>query len=228
MLRFRFRFALSALLLAASVQAHDFSGGNMTIDHPWSRPTAEGMPMGVAYFTLTNRGKAEDALTAAETPVAARVEFHQTQLTDGMARMRPLTQIAIGPGKTVKVEPGGIHLMLVDLNRALEAGDSIPMTLTFRIAGKVEVQLKVESRDVAGLENEMTRTLGTVTVVARRPSTLPIGLPTTVEGITAATLARSVNAIDSEDALKYFPSLNVRKRYTGDFDHAVLASRAPG
>jgi iron complex outermembrane receptor protein len=224
----RFRFALPALLLAASLQAHDFSAGSITIGHPWSRPTASGMPMGVAYFTLTNRGKTEDALTAAETPVAARVEFHQTQLTDGIARMRPLTQIVIAPGKTVKVEPGGIHIMLVELNRALEAGDSIPMTLTFRIAGKVEVRIKVESRDVAGLENEMTRTLGTVTVVARRPSTLPTSIPTTVEGITAATLARNVNAIDSEDALKYFPSLNVRKRYTGDFDHAVLASRASG
>src|SRR5688500_13721160 len=224
----RSRFALSTLLLAASAQAHDFSAGNMTIDHPWSRPTATGMPMGVAYFTLTNRGNTEDALTTAETPVAARVEFHQTQLIDGMARMRPLTQILIAPGRTLKVEPNGIHIMLVELTRALEAGESIPMTLTFRVAGKVQIQIKVESRDVAGLENEMTRTLGTVTVVARRPSTLPTSIPTTVEGITAAAVARSVNAIDSEDALKYLPSLNVRKRYTGDFDHAVLASRASG
>ena len=41
-------------------------------------------------------------------------------------------------------------------------------------------------------------------------------------------LPRTINATDSEDALKYFPSLLVRKRYIGDYDHAVLASRASG
>jgi iron complex outermembrane receptor protein len=46
--------------------------------------------------------------------------------------------------------------------------------------------------------------------------------------VSGETVARTVNATDSEDALKYLPSLNVRKRYIGDFDHAVLASRASG
>ena len=53
----------------------------------------------------------------------------------------------------------------------------------------------------------MTQTLGVVTVVARRPSSLPTQIPTTIEGITGETVARSINATDSEDALKYFPSL---------------------
>src|SRR5688500_8935124 len=74
----------------------------------------------------------------------------------------------------------------------------------------------------------MTRSMGTVTVVARRASTLPTSIPTTIEGITAESIETSINALDAKDALKYFPSLNVRKRYTGDFDHAVLASRASG
>lgn len=68
----------------------------------------------------------------------------------------------------------------------------------------------------------------TVTVVGRRPSSLPTQIPTTIEGITAREVAEKINATDAEDALKYFPSLLVRKRYIGDYDHAVLASRASG
>ncbi len=67
-----------------------------------------------------------------------------------------------------------------------------------------------------------------VAVNGGRPSSLPTQIPTTIEGITAAQIADRINAVDSEDALKYFPSLNVRKRYIGDYDHAVLASRASG
>lgn len=70
--------------------------------------------------------------------------------------------------------------------------------------------------------------LDRVTIVGSRPATLPLEIPTTTESIDAAQIARSINATDSEDALKYFPSLNVRKRYIGDHDHAVLASRASG
>jgi iron complex outermembrane receptor protein len=74
----------------------------------------------------------------------------------------------------------------------------------------------------------MSESMGVVTVVARRPSSLPTQIPTTIEGVSGETVARTVNATDAEDALKYLPSLNVRKRYVGDFDHAVLASRASG
>ena len=68
----------------------------------------------------------------------------------------------------------------------------------------------------------------TVTVRGLRPTSLPSRIPTTIEGVTGEEIAAHINARDSEDALKYFPSLNVRKRYIGDFDHAVLASRASG
>ncbi len=61
-----------------------------------------------------------------------------------------------------------------------------------------------------------------------RPSSLPKEIPTTIEGINAKTMEQTINAIDAEDALKYLPSLLVRKRYVGDYNHAVLATRASG
>jgi iron complex outermembrane receptor protein len=67
-----------------------------------------------------------------------------------------------------------------------------------------------------------------VTVTGPRPSSLPTEIPTTIESITRKQIDETINATDAEDVLKYFPSLIVRKRYIGDYDHAVLGSRASG
>ena len=70
--------------------------------------------------------------------------------------------------------------------------------------------------------------IATVNVDGTRPTSLPLFIPATSETLTAAEMRERINAVDAADALKYFPSLNVRKRFIGDFDHAVLASRASG
>ena len=73
-----------------------------------------------------------------------------------------------------------------------------------------------------------TKELGVVSVSASRPTSLPTQIPTTMHSITREDIAHSINATDSQDALKYFPSLLVRKRYIGDYNHAILSSRASG
>jgi iron complex outermembrane receptor protein len=73
------------------------------------------------------------------------------------------------------------------------------------------------------------RSGGIVTITGSSlPTTLPTTIPTTMESVTGEQIARSINANDSEDALKYLPSLLVRKRYIGDYNHAILSSRASG
>ncbi|MDP3136286.1 MAG: TonB-dependent receptor plug domain-containing protein, partial [Burkholderiaceae bacterium] len=72
------------------------------------------------------------------------------------------------------------------------------------------------------------KSLGMVTISGGQPTSLPTQVPTTMEGITGAQIGQAINATDSEDALKYFPSLLVRKRYIGDYNHAILSSRASG
>ena len=96
------------------------------------------------------------------------------------------------------------------------------------LATSVCIALTLAAAAAAGESDAPIRTLGTVTVTGTRPTSLPTQIPTTIEGITADEIADKINATDAEDALKYFPSLLVRKRYIGDYDHAVLASRASG
>ena len=67
-----------------------------------------------------------------------------------------------------------------------------------------------------------------VRVQGGAPTSLPTNIPTTRETVTREDIARHINATDSEDALKYLPSLLVRKRYIGDYNHAILSSRASG
>ena len=76
--------------------------------------------------------------------------------------------------------------------------------------------------------NAPVKSLGVVTINSGAPTSLPTQIPTTIEGITREQIEQNINATDSEDALKYFPSLLVRKRYIGDYNHAILSSRASG
>jgi len=146
MLRSVFVLATAALL-AAAAQAHQFSVGNLVINHPWARPTAPGMPTGAAYLSVTNHGAREDTLIGAHSPAAVRVEFHRTSIEAGMARMRPASSLVIEPGDTLTAAPGGLHLMLVDLKAPLVRGTTVPLVLTFKEAGEVTVQLKIELQD---------------------------------------------------------------------------------
>lgn len=77
-------------------------------------------------------------------------------------------------------------------------------------------------------DNVPVKALGMVTITGSQPTSLPTQIPATMEGITREQIERTVNATDSEDALKYLPSLLVRKRYIGDYNHAILSSRASG
>ncbi len=77
-------------------------------------------------------------------------------------------------------------------------------------------------------DNVPVKSLGVVTITGSQPTSLPTQIPATMESVTAEQIARTINATDSEDALKYLPSLLVRKRYIGDYNHAILSSRASG
>ena len=68
-------------------------------------------------------------------------------MVGGVMKMRPVEKgLTIDPGKTVKLAPGGYHLMMMDLKSQLKQGDKVPVTLEFEKAGKVTVSL-----DVAGV-----------------------------------------------------------------------------
>lgn len=126
--------------------AHDYTKGSLHIEHPWSRAMPKGASVGAGYLVIENRGPAADRLISASAAIAGRAEFHEMAVTDGIMRMRPLPNgVEIAPGMSAKFEPGGLHLMFVDLKRPLEKGERIKATLNFEKAGAVEVEFVVET-----------------------------------------------------------------------------------
>ncbi|MDF5237743.1 copper chaperone PCu(A)C, partial [Vibrio parahaemolyticus] len=68
--------ALIAVIASPLSLAHDYEAGKIHIDHPWSREAPPNAPVIGGFFQLTNHGDSEDALIAAESPIAGHVEIH--------------------------------------------------------------------------------------------------------------------------------------------------------
>jgi len=105
---------------------------------------------------------------------------------------------------------------------------ALAVASAFPLALCVGVSALAQTVDSAGNSNAPVKELGVVTISGGQPTSLPTQIPTTIEGVTREQIEHSINATDSEDALKYLPSLLVRKRYIGDYNHAVLSTRASG
>ena len=136
---------------AATALAEDVKVGDLVISQAWSRATPSGAKTGGGYLTIENRGSAPDRLIGGMADVAGKVQVHEMSMDNGVMKMRPVDNgLAIDPGKTVKLAPGGYHLMMTDLKAPLKQGDKVPVTLEFEKAGKVTVSLDVKGVGAQG------------------------------------------------------------------------------
>ena len=137
--------AMLASVLAAPARAGEIKAGDLVISQAWSRATPGGAKTGGGYLTIENKGTVADRLIGGSADVAGSVQVHEMSVNNGVMTMRPLESgLTIEPGKTVKLAPGGYHLMLHELKTPLKQGDKIPVTLEFEKAGKVAVSFDVQ------------------------------------------------------------------------------------
>ena len=143
--------AVVACLFAAPLCAEEVKAGDIVITQAWARATPGGAKIGGGYLTIENKGSAPDRLIGGSADVADKVQVHEMATTNGVMTMRPLDKgLSIEPGKTVKLAPGGYHLMLFDLKSPLKQGDKVPVTLEFEKAGKVKLSLDVQGVGAKG------------------------------------------------------------------------------
>jgi periplasmic copper chaperone A len=126
------------------VSARDFTAGNLSIGHPYARPTAPAQPTGGGYLTLTSKGRA-DRLLSASSPIAREVQIHSMKMEGDVMRMREVDAIDMPADKLVELKPGGFHLMLMGLKEPLKAGQVFPLKLRFEKAGEVAVEVSVDA-----------------------------------------------------------------------------------
>ena len=138
-----------AVLFSTAVWGHDYTAGDLKIGHPYTRTTPPGATVAGAYLSIDNKGKAADKLLRASSPAAGLVELHSMSMDGNVMRMRAVPAIDVAPGATVKLAPGGLHVMLQELKRPLKKGERVPLTLVFERAGEVKVELAVQDAAAA-------------------------------------------------------------------------------
>lgn len=105
------------------------------------------------YLRVKNVGEATDTLYAVVIEGVGAISMHHTETVDGMMRMLPVDGgIELAPGGSLRMRPGGTHVMLEGLERTLTAGDRVPITLQLRHAGALVDTARVVA--LADLERE--------------------------------------------------------------------------
>lgn len=134
-------------LLAGAAHAADL----VQVREPWAKVTVPGQKVGGVYMKIVARENLR--LTGVKSAVAETAEVHQMKMENGMMRMRAVPFLELPAGKTVKLEPGGYHIMLFDLRQSLVAGQKLKLELTVEDASKrkhrVAVEAVVRDRDAS-------------------------------------------------------------------------------
>jgi periplasmic copper chaperone A len=140
MLRFSSPLLAAALLASLSMATQ---GAEMAIGDPYARAVPPGQPNSAVFMSLENRSDQDQALVAAESDVSEIVELHTHVEEGGMMRMRQIEKIDVPAGETVTLQPGGLHVMLIGLQQALEPGQTIDLNLVFEDGSRIPVQATV-------------------------------------------------------------------------------------
>jgi hypothetical protein len=139
MTRVLFLPILACFWLAASAAAMA-SSEQVSVANAWARATAPGQEVGAAYMDI--KSVTDATLTKVESLAANAVEIHMMSMKNGVMEMRMLETMPLPAGKVVKLEPGGFHLMLIDLKKPLKAGEEVAFTLYLKDAKGGTRQLK--------------------------------------------------------------------------------------
>ena len=134
---------LAFALSAGFVQAEPVRQGDLEVDAAWARASIGTSRPGAAYFTVRNLGDEADRLTGLSSPVSAMPMLHETTLSEGVSRMAHVEAAEIPAGGELTLEPGGMHVMLMELTTPLKEGATFPLTLTFESGGEITVEVPV-------------------------------------------------------------------------------------
>jgi copper(I)-binding protein len=135
---------------AAGVKAGDQPIDQLRILAARAKPAPLAGGTGGVFLTVVNGTAQDDRIIGGSSPAAALVEIHQTIDDNGIMRMRQLADgLAIPAGGRVMLQPGGLHIMLMNLAAPLREGDTVALTLVFEQAGERTLQVPVVGMDAA-------------------------------------------------------------------------------
>lgn len=107
------------------------SANNLEIIDPYARATPPNMKNSAVFMTLKNSTKEDKTIIKASSNVAKFVELHTHDMKNGVMTMYEIPEIKVLANQTTVLKPGGLHIMLIELNKALNIDDSIELNLEF-------------------------------------------------------------------------------------------------
>lgn len=103
-----------------------------------------GAQVAGGYLTVTNTGKTDDRLIAVRSERSKKAQIHEMAMDHDVMIMRELPAgLAIPAGKSVRLNPGGYHLMFMDIAEPFREGQVSKITLTFEKSGSIDIDVLV-------------------------------------------------------------------------------------
>lgn len=130
--------ALAVLMTGAAIA----QAPSLIVQDPWTR-VVPGSDVAAVYLTLRNPTPQPISVVGVESSLASHAMIHETQTESGQSRMRPHEQLVVPPGRTIKLEPGGLHVMLHGLKQTVAVGQSVALVLLLADGTKVQIAAPV-------------------------------------------------------------------------------------
>jgi len=132
-------------LVFAACAAH--AEGRLGVHDAWIRAMPPGAPMAAGYATLSNDGDEPVTILTAQSDTFRNVTLHETLVSGDVSKMREVHRLVVAPGATIKLEPGGRHLMLMSPRHDVVAGDKVGITFLLRDGTRVGTYFDVIAPD---------------------------------------------------------------------------------
>ncbi len=137
---------LAVLMMGLLFGAHAVAGtaaDDISVSDPYVRAMPPGQPTSLAFMGITNNSSKDHAVLDAEGTVAKMVQLHTHTMKNGMMHMHKVEKIDLPAGKTVMLQSGGLHVMLMGLKQDLKPGDMVAINLVFEDGSKKKLDVPV-------------------------------------------------------------------------------------
>lgn len=139
-------FAFVSALCSVPAALAQMTPGGMVVEEAWARSLPERPAEAAVYLTLTNRGSAPDRLIGISSDAADEVALERTVWRGLVPKLERITDLTIRPGGQAVFAPGKVQVTLRKLHRPFSAGQSFTVSLSFAIAGRIDIQPKVSNQ----------------------------------------------------------------------------------
>ena len=140
-MKLHFQSLLAFVLLMFS---HFLFASEVTVDSPYVRAIPPGQTISAAFMTLKNTSDSPVDLVKASSDIARNVELHEHLHESGMMKMRQVAKISIAANSETALKPGGYHIMLIGLKKAIKPDDVIDITLSFSDGSEQVIKAEVK------------------------------------------------------------------------------------